>query len=885
MSSRFRSHWTVVHLLFLSCFMVLIAGAADLQDPETFFKFEPGADGELLDYNQLIKYMRALEEGSDRLDMRKIGKSPLGKQMYVAFISSPANVARLDELKEINQRLAMDCEIPRETLDSWIGSQPVFVMMALSMHSSEVGPSQALPHWAYELVTTDDPKILARLDNVVLMMVPCHNPDGMDMIVGHYRKYRGTKYDGSSMPGVYHKYVGHDNNRDFITLTQSDNRAIAQVYTTEWCPQVLTEKHQMGSTSPRYFVPPYHDPIAQNIDQRLWRWSSLFGSHMARDMGVDGCSGVAQHWLFDNYWPGSTETSLWKNIISFLTEAASCKCGSPVFVEPTELRVRGKGLSEYKKSINMPDPWPGGWWRLSDIIRYEISSMWSILGTAAEQREEIVRFRNEIARDEAARGKSEPPYYYVLPADQLDQKELIDLVVLMDLHGIRVSKLGKRVEVEGRVLNAGDFIIPLSQPYRPFIKEVMERQKYPVRHYTPGGKVIHPYDITSWCLPLHRGVESMEINTRSIELEDAIERIANVRALAHPKVTLPAEFWAAAYAPTDNSAYKAAFSALKLNVPIERTTSKLEINGTVLPAGSFLLLNTIDERANLDSIVGSLPSAPLVFEKPIDVEKKPLAQPRVALVETWYHDMDAGWTRYLFDTYDIEFQIIRPYELGLVDLTERYDVIVFPDADKDILKIGKQKREDGHYHIRDYPPEFTKGMGDEGMESLMSFIDKGGLVISWRRSVPLFLEGLKIKRGEKEFEEFNLPVKDLSKKAKEKGLEVPGAFLRILCLEDHPLTYGMPKEAGVFSRGTPVLQTSIPYFDMDRRVIARYPEESILLSGYAEKVEELANRPAMVWVRKGEGRFVFMNFNPQFRASTPVTYKLLFNALLLDADK
>jgi hypothetical protein len=220
--------------------------------------------------------------------MRDVGTSPLGRTMYVAFISAPENVNRLDELREINRRLALDPTIPAAEREDLIASGRVFVLETLSMHSGEVGPSQSLPLFGHEMATADDPEILAHLENVVLMMVLCHNPDGMDMVVEHYRKYVGTQYEGSRLPQVYHKYVGHDNNRDFVNLTQDDTRVIAALYSTEWFPQVMVEKHQMGSTGPRYYVPPNHDPIAQNVDEGLWTWSAVFGSNLSHDMAATG---------------------------------------------------------------------------------------------------------------------------------------------------------------------------------------------------------------------------------------------------------------------------------------------------------------------------------------------------------------------------------------------------------------------------------------------------------------------------------------------------------------------------------------------------------------------------------------------------------------------
>ncbi len=91
----------------------------------------------------------------------------------------------------------------------------------------------------------------------------------------------------------------------------------------------------------------------------------------------------------------------------------------------------------------------------------------------------------------------------------------------------------------------------------------------------------------------------------------------------------------------------------------------------------------------------------------------------------------------------------------------------------------------------------------------------------------------------------------------------------------------MPPESGAFFRGDPVFVTSRPDFDMDRRVIATFPEKDILLSGYMEKGELLKDKSCLVWLKKGKGQLVLFAFNPQFRASTAVDYKLLFNSILL----
>jgi len=863
--------------LFTITMLLILLGAMaqnSTTKPADFFGFEPGSDRNLFTYEQLIQYFQKLDGESERIYLEEIGSSPEGRPMYIAFISSVENIANLQDLKKINRELALNPNLEKEALQGMIQDGKAFVLATLSMHSSEVAPTQAAPLIAWDFATTDDPQKEEWLDNVVYMMVPCHNPDGMNMIVENYLKHKGSKYEGASLPAVYHKYVGHDNNRDFVILSQEDSKAIARIYNQTWLPQVMVEKHQMGSTGPRYFVPPNHDPIAENVPAGIFHWSGVFGQHMATDMTADGLAGVAQHWAFDDYWPGSTETCIWKNVIGFLTEAASAQTATPIYIEPTELSVRGKGLSEYKKGINMLEPWEGGWWRLGDIVQYEISSTTSIIKTASLYREDILAFRNRICREQVTLGKTEAPYYYILPQKQHDLGELVNLVNLMKEHGVEVYTLDEQVILDEKIYKEGDVVIPLAQSFRPFIKEVMETQVFPERHYTPGGELIKPYDITSWSLPLHRYVTSHEIDVRSKELEGNISKVEgdyNLKGeeLEASTMVLPV---------SANESFRAVFRALEKGMKVERLLADTDVAGLKYGAGSFII-HRGSKKGEWDKLIESLPFQP--GELP-DKKARPstaVEMPRIALVETYFHDMDAGWTRFLFDSYHIPFTVLHPGEFAKSDLAEKYDVIIFPDTDKDILMTGKRKSA-GSYYMGSYHPDYVKGIGKEGMEKLMAFSDGGGSIISWGRSARLFEGMLKIKKGDTE-EEFSLPFRDISPDLAKGGLYVPGSLVRVNLIKDHPLTLGMPESIGVFSRGRPVFATSVPKFDMDRRVIGIYPEKDILVSGYASGEEKMGNRAAMIWMKKGEGQFVLYGFGPQFRTSTQTSYKLLFNAILL----
>ncbi len=828
----------ILRLSFVALLLCL-AGPTAAQDgpnpvvpePSAVFGFTPGDDGKLIDYSQLVDYLHRAADVSPRVEVRQVGRTTLDRPMVLALISSPDNLARLDELREINRRLALDPAIDDTERASLIARGRVFLLATLSMHSTEVAPAQTLPVLVHQLATADDPATRDWLDDVVVMVLACLNPDGMDMVVEHYRANVGTPYEGSSMPGLYHHFVGHDNNRDFVVLTQSESRALNRLISSDWYPQVHVDKHQMGRTGPRYFVPEYHDPIAENIDARLWVWSDVFGSAMAAEMTDDGLTGVASHWVFDEYWPGASTTGHWKNVISLLTEAASCRVATPVFVEPNERRVRGKGLSEYKKSVNMPAPWPGGWWRLGDIVRYELASWRGLLETASLQRAEILELRNDLCRSEVEAGRSRPPFYYVLPQSQHDVSELDHMVRLLDEHGVDLFRLTEPVTIDGRTYAAGDVVVPLAQPYRAFIKEVMERQHYPVRHYEPGGQAIRPYDITSWSLPLHFGVEAVEIEVRSEALEQSLKQLD--LPAPTPPTSAVVGGWGTALDPRDNGAYDAVFHALAAGSKVFRSAEPITVGSTRLGAGAFVVR---DLTPDVFGAAGRVRTVALASRPDGDLTE--VDPPRVALVETWFHDMDAGWTRYLFENYGIEYSLLRPGDLAAADLVDDVDVVVFPDADPGVLMKGAYE-ERNEYRVADYRPKYREGIGDEGRTQLDRFLEAGGRIVAWGRSTELFLDTVTFGDGDETLE-LEVPFTDDAGTLAEAGLFVPGSLLSIELRDGQPLTWGMPSTTPVFSRGRPVLDTEVPKLIADRRVIGAYPERDILASGYAEHAELLA---------------------------------------------
>jgi hypothetical protein len=840
-----------------------------IPSPQEHFGFIPGTDGMLFNYEDLFSYLQKIEKTSPMVKVVEIGKSPMGRKMFMALVSSEKNIRDIEKLRSINRELALNPGLSEAKQSEYVKNGKVFFLATLSMHSTEVAPSQSVPAIVYRLVTTTDQALRKYLDDVVYMVVP-QNPDGMDMVVENYRKYKGTKYEGASMPGVYHKYIGHDNNRDYVSLTQEDTRTVARIYNLDWFPQVMIDKHQMGSNSIRYYVPPACDPIAENVDAELLSWTSVFGTNMLRDLTGAGLAGVGQATIFDDYWPGSTQTSNWKGVISMLTEAASVRDATPVYIEPNELGVSGKGLSEYEKSINFPLPWKGGWWKLSDIVKLEIESTLSTIKTSSLFKEDILKFRNELCRKEVTRGKSEAPFYYIISKDQPDQSEFFNIVNLLMEHGLNVFSLSEDHSISSYTFRSGDIVLPMAQPFRSFLKEIMEKQVYPVRHASAGGEVIRPYDITSWSLPMHRALKYKEISIRDMALEKKLIPVKGKFCLAEKKYTFPLLF-----PSSSNGSYKAAFAALQNGAKVDRVIVSTVLNGKNIDKGSFLITSSNDTLAAY--LVREAKTEPISMVQKEKFESIPLEKREVAVIETFFHDMDAGWTRYIFDSYGIPFSVIHPHEIEKADLG-KFRIIVLPSSGKQQLMTGKPGTET-RPSMSNYPPEFQKGMGKKGLEKLLMFVNDGGTVLSWSGSTDLFTGLLDFTRDSVK-EEFMLPFSNDFAAASTAGLFVPGSLMKAE-FADHPLTYGMPQDASIFYGGSVLFNTRIPGFDMDRRVIGRFAKKDILLSGYAEKEEKLSEKPAMLWIRKGKGQFIFYSFNPFFRASAMGTYKLVFNALLL----
>jgi len=830
------------HALAVAALVALsaTARAATVPSPSEFLGVKVGADRTVADYRQILAYFKALDAASPRVEIEILGKTTLGEDLFLAAISSEANLANRKRLQEIARKIADPRGLTEAETEALVREGKVFLLITCNIHATEIGASQMAMEWAHALATAQDAETRRRLDEVVLLLAPSINPDGQLMETEWYRKNLGTKHEGGRMPWLYHHYVGHDNNRDWFMLTQKETQAVSRAVYHEWLPQVWLDEHQMGGTGPRIFVPPYSEPVDPDIHPLVWRDVNLIGANMAFRLEQAQKSGVIYGYVFDAYWPGGTKnTAWWKNISGLLTEVASARFATPVRIEPNELSGGGKGLVEYGPQTNFPNPWPGGTWSLRDIMDYERIVSDAILETCAERRADFLR--NALARAQAAIATYGATDAFRIPAGQRDAAGAARLAALLAEHG-----------VELKAAPNGDVYVPLAQPYGRFVNELLTPQRYPETKLVPGKDIVRPYDVSAWTLPLMMGVTAGRAPLPAA--------LAPWQA-APPSVSLDGAAFALAPGSPE--------TARLVNAGLRGGTARIAragvaVGGREWPAGTVFLDAAAAKAAAAKAVpgqswtaVGSIPSA-----------AEPLRAPRVGLYKPWLASMDEGWTRFVLEQYGFEPKTLDNKTVRAGDLNAAFDAIVLPDVTKEVIATGKPRRDEGAMrYFPELPAEYTGGLEKEGAAALKDFVEKGGTLVALSSSTEYLID------------ELALPVRNGLGRTSD--LAIAGSLLRVDVVPGHPVTYGLPSDVAVFQDEALAFETTLPGPEMERRVLATYPAASqdVLLSGWMRGPEAIARKAAAVALGYGKGKVVLLGFRAQHRAQTPATYPFVFNAL------
>jgi len=660
--------------------------------PESHFGHPIGVDRQLLDWDKVVSYFQALGKTSDKIRVEELGKTAEGRPFIAATISSAETLRNLDRYREIQARLADPRRTTPEEAARLIGEGKTVVLITCSIHATEVASTHTAVQFAYNLITQDTPKFRDILNNVIILLVPSQNPDGVDIVTRWYRKTLDTAFEGTSPPELYHHYVGHDNNRDWYIFSQPETRLTGALQNV-WHPQIVYDVHQQGAYASRMFVPPWMNPVDPNIDAIIAQECNYIGAGVAADLTAAGKTGVAINALYD-FWTPSRHYMAYHGGLRILSESASALLASPLTVRPDQIQSTALGFNPRERSWNYLEPWEGGTWRLRDIIDYQLIAFESLLYQAATRRADLLKNFYEIGQRAVARTS---PYGFVIPVAQADPGSARKMLELLSFGQVEIERAGAAFQAGGKQYPAGSYIVRMQQPYSSYAKTLLERQQYPDLRLYPGGPPQRPYDVTAQTLPLLMGVTT-----------DTLEQ--------------------------------------PFRAPSQRVTSfDFELAGS-RPATGGQAASDIETWREVNrvwksgaSVWRDASTGDFYPQKPSSGNVSELARPRIALYKSYVPAMDEGWTRWLLENFGFAYEHVQNPGIDAGNLRQRYDVIVFPDQPAQQISTG--------YEPGSMPREYVGGLSPKAADNLREFAEAGGTLMFLNRSANYALDafGLKVK--------------------------------------------------------------------------------------------------------------------------------------------
>jgi hypothetical protein len=817
-----------------------------------------GADKKIARWDKIVEYFELVDKESDKVKVIHMGPSTEGNPFLVVFISSERNMANFDRLQEVNETISDPRGVSEAEIKKLVVEGKAVICQSMSLHATEIGGTQMTPELTYDLLTRKDEETERILDNVIFVMIPSFNPDGQIMVTDWYNKTLGTEFEGINLPWLYHKYVGHDNNRDGDHLNMIESVYAAKIMYRDWKPQAYIDHHHMGSYGARFYVPPYSEPIRPYADPLVWREMSLFGGHIAYKLEEAGKKGILNKAQYPGWghfgWHWITP---FHNIAGMLTESASARLASPLYIHPDQLRGGARELPEYEAQTNMPSPWPGGWWRLRDVVEQKKISAWALLDVAARNKETVLWNAYLKAKRQTERGAQGTPKAYVVTKNQHDPLTAIKMVNTLLQSDIEISEAQKPFKVAGMTYEAGSFVISLAQPKMGLIRNLLGQTFYPDNTWTRArdGSPLRPYDSAT-----HTMNEFMGVRVDPIDV--AAQGDFKVLTEAVPMVGKVAEGSTWVLDGRLNASYKAVNLLIDKGVNVRRVDKAT----SGLSPGDFLL--TGGSKPDLEDVAKQTGVGFNALSRNVTSGTHDVKQMRVGMYHRYRGgNMDEGWTRFLLEQFAFPYTSIKDDEIKKGGLDATYDVIILPhDSTGMITGEVNEGRYGGRPTV--YPPEYMSGIGEEGVEALKDFVNKGGTLVTLGDAVNFGIE------------KFELNVRNAVADVDRKDFFCPGSTIKAKFYNDHPLAYGMPSNGLVLYWNSPVFEIIPSGHNEHYETIVRYADRDLLQSGWLIGEKHIAKKAAMVSAKYGEGSVILIGFRTQNRAQMHGTFKLLFNALL-----
>ncbi|MGI8486775.1 MAG: M14 family zinc carboxypeptidase [Thermomicrobiales bacterium] len=824
---------------------------SEIPDVSSSFAVVPGEDRVLVRWAEMLAYFRAIAAVSDRIHCESIGQSTEGREMVMLTIAHPDVIANLDQHRAMRSRLIEPnlLQDPSSTDGKLAGSHTV-VLVTSAIHATEVGSVQLCPELIHHYATSDDAETLDMLENVILLIVPSLNPDGMDLVHDWYEQTLGTKSEGTIPPALYHRFAGHDNNRDWIHHQLVETSNVVSHLHHAWRPHIVLDLHQMMTDGPRYFVPPYIDPIEQHVPPVLVAGGNALGAHIATWMVVHNLAGTTNGVLFDAFSP-SRAYSHYHGGVRILAEAASARIASPIDLAPPDF-TPSRGFDPRVPGVHNPLPWQGGTWRLRDIMDYHRAAVVATVDHASRNRDEWIK-RQWQAMADAVRKHTKQSYVIAPLQHQVDPAAARELIRIMTTGEVAIERLNHTVRDQTGASHVREsFLIRSDQPFGCWASALIPPTVYP--EVAPDSR---PYDTTTHSLSVHMGVEMAAVErderweTSPLELA-SLDRIRSLDAQRKGQGR-----WLA-LDPRSHESIHVVNDALQSGFRVRRLVRSHFTDGRVLDPGTWVLSGaTFDEVVDSAERLGVRTWSIL----PLNEGMLEQRQPQIGVhVPSRHNATDAGWTRLVLERHAIPHTILTDRDLRSSDLSS-FDVILLSHLSASTYTQRSI--------LIDYPDEFADVLGEAGFAHLRTFVEAGGRIAAIDGAAQACIG------------QFELPVEMPLNALNDTEFYAPGAMIRTEVDPHHPLGWGLSPMLPAMVKGKTAFRRLPDASDFAAPL--RYGSEGIVVSGWLRGESHLAGLDAIVDVPLGAGHITLINLRPQFRGQTHVTFNVLFNALYIAA--
>ncbi|HEX6895470.1 MAG TPA: M14 family zinc carboxypeptidase, partial [Bryobacteraceae bacterium] len=836
--------------------------AAGIPTPKDVLGYYVGAPKKLTRVAGLLRYYRALAAASPRVKILPAGTTDEGREQVVVAIADEDTIRNLDDYKRELATLAD----PRGSSDNQINqilarAKPIY-MLTGGLHSAETGPPEMLMELAYRLVADQSPLFEQIRRNLIVMIAPVLEPDGRDRYVDWYYRHKineETEADRVAGPPYWGKYIYHDNNRD-INYSQVTMRNWLKFY-LEWHPPVM---HDLHESVPFMYTFSGQAPQNPTLDPILYAELPWLSNYEMTKMFGYGMPGVWDHGYVDMWSPGYLGFMA-SNHNGMLRMYETFGNGGANTMKRTVAPADGPpGANQTTREWYRPSPpYKEVVWSMRNNTNYMETGVLSALELASTNARTLLQNFYQKTRNSIQSGSTEAPFGYVLPAGQSDMTRVAFIVNILRLQGIEVGRATSEIKLKDGTFPAGSLIVKRNQPYGRLAKILLEKQVYPDPN-------LRTYDDAAWTMGLMSHAEVREISDRTV-LDVPVQAVDTMTVQGNVQGDGP---WLVVLHNGANSLVTLRYRLR--DVKFEAIEQAFKSGETEFPAGSFLIPSSPRARTEIQNLglkAVALQAAPSVPRHELDL-------PRLAMFSTWGSTQDAGWVRYAFDHFEIQYDLIYKERIRQGHLRDSYDVIVIPNQGRGngksiVFDLESKGKPVDYVKSSEFPalgaygesPDITGGMGLEGTVELDKFVKSGGVLVTLGTSSYLPAE-------------FGLtPTVDAQRTSGQ--FYAPGPIVEAEVTQPaNPIFYGYTEtRLAVRYANGPLLR--VPEDDRKKEVLMRFPgTDRSVLSGLMRGVAETRNRPAIVNVPSGRGRVLMFATNPCYRWQNLGEFNMLANAIL-----